>query len=263
MARLIILQGPPCSGKTTWARGQVAGKTDRVIVSPDEIRHALGDYWIPQREKLVADTEAFLLDRALKMDYTVISDATNFDDRRIAFLRQLAEKHDAPVDVKTLYVGFREAVRRDANADRRHHLGEEAIRQFYERRYAKQLAEELASPAAPAPPARTARLVTDAEGEPVWIPDADDADNVKTLSMLHYKPSDIALVLEVPESEMRRHIADPNSPIFRAYHQGRLQSEQALRSRVTAIAESGEEWAVRQVASWDRERLKEELGFQK
>jgi hypothetical protein len=93
------------------------------------------------------------------------------------------------------------------------------------------------------------------------MPTADDIDNVKALSLLHYKPSDIALVLEVPDTEMRRHIATPESPVYRAYHQGRLESEQTLRARVNAMAQAGEEWAVRQVEKWDRERLKEELGF--
>ena len=261
MARLIIIQGTPCSGKTTWARSQVAGKTNHVIVSPDEIRHALGDYWIPKREPLVARAEDFLLDLALRMDYVVFSDATNFDEKRVAHLRELAERHDAPVEVKKLYVPFREAVRRDANQDRRHHLGEEAIRQFYERYFPKLLAEDLATPAAPAAPVQSARLVTDAEGETLWMPTADDIDNVKALSLLHYKPSDIALVLEVPDTEMRRHIATPESPVYRAYHQGRLESEQTLRARVNAMAQAGEEWAVRQVEKWDRDRLKEELGF--
>ena len=89
MARLIIIQGTPCSGKTTWARTQVAGKTNHVIVSPDEIRHALGDYWIPKREPLVARAEDSLLDLALRMDYVVFSDATNFDEKRVAHLREL------------------------------------------------------------------------------------------------------------------------------------------------------------------------------
>jgi len=261
MARLIIIQGTPCSGKSTWARAQVAGKPGHVIVSPDEIRHALGDYWVPKREPLVTRTEDFLLDLALRMDYTVISDATNFDEKRVEHLRELAERHDAPVEVKKLYVPFREAVRRDANQDRRHHVGEDAIRQFYERYFPQRLEEEQAAPAAPLTPVQSARLVVDAEGETVWMPTAGDIDTVKILSLLHYKPSDIALVLEVPDAEMRRHVATPDSPVYRAYHQGRLESEQALRARVTAMAQSGEEWAVRQVEKWDRDRLKEELGF--
>ena len=264
MAKLIIIQGTPCAGKSTWARAQVAGKKDWVIVSPDEIRHALGDYWVPEREKLVERAERFLLETALKMGYTVISDATNFDEQRVARLRDLAADLDVAFELKRLYVPFREAVRRDSNADRRHHLGEKKIREFYERQFPDKLAEELASPdPSPVPSTQTARLMTDADGMIIWAPTQDDADNVRALSLLHYKLSDIALILEVPEGEMRRHIANPASPIFKAYHAGRLESEQNVRKTVTLAAERGEEWAVKQVEAWDRERLKEELGFQK
>lgn len=264
MARLIVIQGTPCSGKTTWARAQVAGKKDWVIVSPDEIRHALGDYWVPEREKLVDRTERFLLETALKMGYTAISDATNFDEQRVARLRDLAADLDVAFELKRLYVPFREAVRRDGNADRRHHLGEKKIREFYERRFPDKLAEELASPdPSPAPSTQIARLMTDADGMIIWAPTADDVENVRALSLLHYKLSDIALILEVPEDEMRRHITIQDSPVFKAYHRGRLESEHNVRTRVTQAAERGEEWAIKQTEAWDRERLKEELGFQK
>ena len=43
------------------------GKKDVVIVSRDAIRHAMGDYWVPEREDLVSRIEDFTLDTALKM----------------------------------------------------------------------------------------------------------------------------------------------------------------------------------------------------
>lgn len=38
MSRLIILQGAPAAGKSTWAREFVKGKKDWVIVNRDSIR---------------------------------------------------------------------------------------------------------------------------------------------------------------------------------------------------------------------------------
>ena len=38
MSKIIVLQGPPACGKSTWAKEYVKDKKDWVIVSRDEIR---------------------------------------------------------------------------------------------------------------------------------------------------------------------------------------------------------------------------------
>ena len=38
MSKLIVLQGPPCSGKSTWAKEYVRNNKDTVIVSRDSFR---------------------------------------------------------------------------------------------------------------------------------------------------------------------------------------------------------------------------------
>ena len=47
---MIVLQGCPASGKSTWAKEFIKDKPNWVIVSRDEIREGTGKYWVPSRE---------------------------------------------------------------------------------------------------------------------------------------------------------------------------------------------------------------------
>lgn len=259
MGKLIILQGPPCSGKSTWAREQVSGRHDWVIVSKDDIRHSFGDYMVPSREKLVEAVEEHAIDTALKMNYTVISDGPNLAERRIAALERLADANDAPVEKVELYVTYREAVRRDANPDRPRHTGKPVIRDFYEQYFPDRLAEELLQPE-PEPEALVPRITANEYGEQIWNPTREDLLAVKKMAGYRYTPSTIAHVLRVRPEEFRRHLNDREGPVWKAYSDGKVEGELAVRQTTIRAAEHGEEWAVKQMAAWEREQKIEELG---
>lgn len=261
MSKLIILQGPPCSGKSTWARQEAAGKDDVVIVSKDEIRHSLGDYWIPRRENLVADIERYMLKHSIQMGFTVICDGLNMSEDRIRLLKQVADEADVPMERKEMYVPFREAVRRDSNPDRRHNVGERAIRAFYEKHFPDRLADELSRPAPPAP-LQVDRLIVDAEGKTIWTPTPKDLDDVKKMASIRFRISQIARAIAVPESELRRLLAVKESPVATAYEEGKILGEMKYKQTTQQAAERGEEWAIRMVERWEMEQRKEELGFQ-
>ena len=57
MKKIIVLQGPPASGKSTWARDTAKAGTPYVIVNRDSIREARGEYWIPEQETYISDLE--------------------------------------------------------------------------------------------------------------------------------------------------------------------------------------------------------------
>jgi hypothetical protein len=105
------------------------------------------------------------------------------------------------------------------------------------------------------------RLVTTAEGDVIWTPTAEDLANIKKMASLRYKPSDIAHALKVPKSEFMRFLADHDSPVWIAYNDARIESEIALRQTTQRAANSGEEWAIKQIEAWEREAKKEEHGF--
>lgn len=264
MAKLIILQGTPCAGKSTWAQQQVSGTEDWLIVSKDAIRHGLGDYWILSREKYITAIEDDMIRTGLRMKYNIINDGTNLDPARVSHLKKLAEETDSVVEFHQMYIPFREAIRRDGNDDRPHHLGAQEIRSFYEKYFPERLAEELAQPEpeVPAAPQEAAvRIIFDAAGLPVsWTPTATEIANVKKAALHRYTYSQIALMLEVPVELFRAHMMNPDSPVYKAYHSGKLESETDYRAKVLRLAGTGEEWAVKQVESWNRLQTEEELG---
>ena len=53
MSKILVLQGPPASGKSTCARGLIKNNKEWVIVSRDSIRESRGDYWVPEQEDYV------------------------------------------------------------------------------------------------------------------------------------------------------------------------------------------------------------------
>ena len=50
MCKILVLAGPPASGKSTYARKYVKENPHSIIVSRDSIRQSFGEYWVPERE---------------------------------------------------------------------------------------------------------------------------------------------------------------------------------------------------------------------
>ena len=113
----------------------------------------------------------------------------------------------------------------------------------------------------PALPDRPGRFLTRPDGYTVWVPDETDLKNVATMAKLRYSLSAISVALGAPIGELRRYMADPGSPVHKAYHAGKLSFDVGYRITVKAKAEAGEEWAVILIDKWEREQRKEEMGF--
>lgn len=267
MAILVIIQGPPCAGKSTWARAQVEQKpSKRVIVSRDDIRHSLGDYWVEEREALVAALEDYAITEALRRDFTVYVDGTNLNPARVQQLQALADKLDIPYEQQQMYVSFPEAVRRDANEDRAHHIGEESIRQFYKKYFPDRYAKEIEDDPGPYLLASRSqeletRLVTDASGHVSWTPTNRDLEDIYKLAGLRFSIREIALALDVPIDEARRLLTVEGTTAYARYQAGKLQVETRYRDRIRRAAEAGDLDAIALLEKWAVEQRKYENGF--
>ncbi len=104
-------------------------------------------------------------------------------------------------------------------------------------------------------------LILSADGETVWVPSQQDLENIRKLVALRYTISKIAITLQVPEEEFRRHMANPKSPVYISYHEGKIESEIEYRKKVYELAKAGEQWAVIQIEKWERDQRKEEYGL--
>ena len=135
MLKLIVLQGLPGSGKTTWARNYVKGRKDYVIVNRDSIRHMRGDYWIPEQEDLITEIEDMCIELSLRKGYNVIVDATNF--RGLNRFRDITVRFIDPIDVelKIFDTPLEECILRDSK--RESSVGENVIKGMY-KKYLKQ-----------------------------------------------------------------------------------------------------------------------------
>ena len=135
MNKLLILQGIPASGKSSWAKQWVEeDPKNRVIVNRDSIRRGLGVYWVPSREGLVTSIEQHSVYEALEMGYDVCLDATNLNPNYLLVWKDIAESLNIPIEIKEFKISLEEALERDKN--REFSVGEKVIKQFYNKYYA-------------------------------------------------------------------------------------------------------------------------------
>ena len=131
---VLVLQGLPASGKSTFARGLVASDPDNwVRVNKDDIRERLlPGGWSKQRERdVVLPERDRMVANALVDGKNVIVDDTNFEQKHIKRMYELARPFDARVQVKEFPIDVEEAVARDAK--RRSPVGEAVIRDMARR----------------------------------------------------------------------------------------------------------------------------------
>ena len=99
---IIVMVGPPASGKTSWSKEFVKGKSTWIRVNRDDLRLMCGDYWIPSREKLINTLEETTITSALEQGYNVIIDATNPNPKTRAKWEEIASNFDANIEYKEI-----------------------------------------------------------------------------------------------------------------------------------------------------------------
>lgn len=137
MNKILVLQGVPASGKTTWAKEFVKDKKDWIIVSRDEIREATGKYWVPKRENYISEVEEFQVKSAIKNNLNVIVDATNLNPKTIEKWKNLAEELYTEIEFRTFYIDFKTALERDIGRPRS--VGKKVLEGFFLRYFPEEL----------------------------------------------------------------------------------------------------------------------------
>ena len=135
--KILVLQGVPASGKSTFARSLVLKDKSYVIVSRDAIREARGDYWIPEHEDYISDIEEFEIRSAIKHNLNPIIDATNLNPKTIAKWKNLAEELNANIEFKMFEIDFATALERDSERERS--VGKKVLERFFRDYFPDQL----------------------------------------------------------------------------------------------------------------------------
>lgn len=135
---LIICRGIQGSGKSTWAKQWCHEDPEhRVRFNNDDIRNMLGDYWVPNREKLVTEAKANMITFALIKGYDVVVDNMNLNPKEDEWIRTLCANIEkdkgihVDIEYKDFWIPVEECIHRDAM--RPNPIGEKVIRQTWRR----------------------------------------------------------------------------------------------------------------------------------
>lgn len=136
--KLIICRGIQGSGKSTWAKQWChEDPKHRVRFNNDDIRNMLGDYWVPDREKLVTEAKANMITFALITGYDVVVDNMNLNPKEDMWIRTLCTNIEkdkgihVDIEYKDFFIPVEECIRRDAM--RTNPIGEKVIKDTWRR----------------------------------------------------------------------------------------------------------------------------------
>lgn len=113
-AKIILMVGPPCSGKSTWSKSYLKEHPKAVRINRDDLRIMLSgkpmsDYRI---EEIVSAMVTKGLDQAILLHRTVIVDQTNC---RLKYINWFIEKYGGAVEIEfqVFDVELKELLRRN------------------------------------------------------------------------------------------------------------------------------------------------------
>lgn len=154
--KIILTQGIPGSGKTTWAKEYVDKHQGWVRINRDDLRNMRGRYWKPKQENLITTWQRSLILDALMDGQNIVLDDTNlnpkylkdFKDwidllqggliRSFQYYEALQKQDEKELDklhieleYKFFHVELKEAIKRDLQ--RPNSVGQEVIKKFWDK----------------------------------------------------------------------------------------------------------------------------------
>jgi predicted kinase len=157
MPTVTICKGLPASGKSTWARAQLASDPHTKRVNKDELRAMLdAGRHSKANERFVERLRDHIVLTAVDAGHNVIVDDTNLAPRHETHLRDLV-KGKAVVVVKWFEVELDEAIRRDLA--RPVSVGERVIRRMWNDHVAPGLTDQVGHD-----PALASAIIVDLDG---------------------------------------------------------------------------------------------------
>ncbi len=126
---LLVLQGVPASGKSTYAKS--LDPNIWVRVNRDDIRRMMGGYIIKDREQFVTETEKSMVAAALRSGRNVVVDDTNLNPDTERMWREVSKECDAVIQFSMFRISMKEALERDAS--REFPVGKKVIERFFKK----------------------------------------------------------------------------------------------------------------------------------
>ncbi len=131
MQKILILQGLPGSGKSTYAEELMLnekGKWKRV--NKDLLREML-DFSVfnNKNEKLIVNTRDWLIEYFIHNNFSVIVDDTNLHSKHVKRIIEIANQNDVEVKIMFIDTPLYECIERDSLRSKP--VGEKVIRDMY------------------------------------------------------------------------------------------------------------------------------------
>lgn len=149
MQKILILQGLPASGKSTFAKELMAkepGKWKRI--NKDLLRLMFDDSkWSPENEQIVVRARNSFIYQFIRDGFNVIIDDTNFSESHIKVIQAIAgtikntDKIDVGVEIKLIDTPVYECIERDSK--RKEMVGKKVILGMYNQYLRKSAEAEL------------------------------------------------------------------------------------------------------------------------
>jgi len=135
MLKVILTKGAPASGKSTWAKAEVAKDPDNwARINNDDIRAMLnGSVYSSGYEKFVSETRDMLIRNALKHNKSVIIDNVNANKLHFDTCVKIAKSLniDAIVMEMPFFQDLEVLLERDAKREGKAKVGEAVIKKFW------------------------------------------------------------------------------------------------------------------------------------
>lgn len=135
MIKCILTVGCPASGKSTWAKSEVAKDPNNwARINNDDLRAMLnGSVWTADYEKFITDTRNHLIRDALKRGKNVIIDNLNLNRRHFDDVCKIAKSINSDIQVyeKAFYCELDELLARDSVREGKSKVGEEVIKKWW------------------------------------------------------------------------------------------------------------------------------------
>lgn len=130
--KILVLQGVPASGKSTYAKS--LDPKVWVRVNRDDIRRMMGGYMIESREKFIEQVEKEMVIKCIYNEKNVCIDDTNLNPKTIRMWKDIADEYHVDIE----FMEFKDddidaIIERDKHREKP--VGKKVILDFYKRYY--------------------------------------------------------------------------------------------------------------------------------
>lgn len=189
MIKCILTVGCPASGKSTWAKAEVAkDPSNWVRINNDDLRAMMnGSVWSAEYEKMITDARNYLIRDAFKRGKNVIIDNVNANRRHFDDVCKIAKSVNADIQVmeKAFYEDLDVLLDRDSKREGKAKVGEDVVKKWFKELGGKQ--HKFYKPRVEIYTEHRGNLQSTAEA-PVWdnsLPTAVLCDLDGTLALIH------------------------------------------------------------------------------